>query len=144
MELVAKSYMRKGFLMYEEMRKYLVIYWEATSHNILIYGMNLQLLPSAFPNIWGKFYLIFYQCTYKNIPHSAVHTWHRASLFAFYRNCFLFLLYTILYTVFNNMSHMITYSHFPPFLLYFLLATYLILTWTFFHDSFVTNFYFFL
>jgi hypothetical protein len=32
---------------------------------------------------------------------------------------FSFFLYTILYTVFNNMSHMITYSHFPPFLLYF-------------------------
>ncbi len=26
MESVAKSYMRKGFLIYEEMRKYLVIY----------------------------------------------------------------------------------------------------------------------
>jgi hypothetical protein len=29
---VAKSYMRKGFLIYEEMRKYLVIYEEAFSH----------------------------------------------------------------------------------------------------------------
>jgi hypothetical protein len=29
---VAKSYMRKGFLIYEEMRKYLVIYEEAVSH----------------------------------------------------------------------------------------------------------------
>jgi hypothetical protein len=29
MGAVAKSYMRKGFLMYEEMRKYLVIYEEA-------------------------------------------------------------------------------------------------------------------
>jgi hypothetical protein len=28
----AKSYMRKGFLMYEEMRKYLVIFEEAVSH----------------------------------------------------------------------------------------------------------------
>jgi hypothetical protein len=27
----AKSYMRKGFLIYEEMRKYLVIYEEAVS-----------------------------------------------------------------------------------------------------------------
>ncbi len=27
---VAKSYMRKGFLIYEEMRKYLTIYEEAT------------------------------------------------------------------------------------------------------------------
>ncbi len=32
MEAVAKSYMRKGFLIYEEMRKYLVIYEEAVSH----------------------------------------------------------------------------------------------------------------
>ncbi len=29
---VSKSYMRKGFLMYEEMRKYLTIYEEAVSH----------------------------------------------------------------------------------------------------------------
>ncbi len=33
MESVAKSYMRKGFLIYEEMRKYLTIsYEEAVSH----------------------------------------------------------------------------------------------------------------
>jgi hypothetical protein len=30
--LHAKSYMRKGFLIYEEMRKYLVIFGEAVSH----------------------------------------------------------------------------------------------------------------
>jgi hypothetical protein len=29
---VAKSYMRKGFLIYKEIRKYLVIYEEAISH----------------------------------------------------------------------------------------------------------------
>jgi hypothetical protein len=34
MGAVAKSYMRKGFLIYEEMRKYLVIYEEA----LVIYG----------------------------------------------------------------------------------------------------------
>ncbi len=28
----AKSYMRKGFLIYEEMRQYLIIYEEAVSH----------------------------------------------------------------------------------------------------------------
>jgi hypothetical protein len=28
----AKSYMRKGFLIYEEIRKYLIIYEEAVSH----------------------------------------------------------------------------------------------------------------
>jgi hypothetical protein len=32
MESVAKSQMRKNFLMYEEMRKYLVIYEEAVSY----------------------------------------------------------------------------------------------------------------
>jgi hypothetical protein len=31
-EAVAKSYMRKGFLIYEEMRKYVPIYEEAVSH----------------------------------------------------------------------------------------------------------------
>jgi hypothetical protein len=42
MGAVAQSYMRKGFLVYEEMRKYLVIYKEAVSH---------ILLPSGFPYI---------------------------------------------------------------------------------------------
>jgi hypothetical protein len=32
MGAVAKSYMRNGFLIYKEMRKYLVIYEEAVSH----------------------------------------------------------------------------------------------------------------
>ncbi len=35
MGAVAKSYMRKGFLIYEEMRKYLVVYEEAVSHEWL-------------------------------------------------------------------------------------------------------------
>jgi hypothetical protein len=47
---VAKSYMRKGFLIYEEMRKYFTIYEKAISHiwlcncsilNFLIYEENL-------------------------------------------------------------------------------------------------------
>ncbi len=47
---VAKSYMRKGFLIYEEMRKYFPIYEEAVSHiwlyncsipNFLIHEENL-------------------------------------------------------------------------------------------------------
>jgi hypothetical protein len=42
---VAKSYIRKGFLKYEEMRKYLTISEEAVSH------MTLQLLHSEFPYI---------------------------------------------------------------------------------------------
>jgi hypothetical protein len=40
---VAQSYMRKGFLIYEEMRKYLTIYEEAVGHN-----MTLQPIPSEF------------------------------------------------------------------------------------------------
>jgi hypothetical protein len=32
MGAVAKSYMRKGFLIYEEMRQYLAIYEEAVGH----------------------------------------------------------------------------------------------------------------
>jgi hypothetical protein len=32
MGVVAKSYIRKGFLVYEEIRKYLVIYEEVISH----------------------------------------------------------------------------------------------------------------
>jgi hypothetical protein len=32
MGAVAKSYMRKGFLIYEEMRKYLAIHEKAVSH----------------------------------------------------------------------------------------------------------------
>jgi hypothetical protein len=43
---VAKSYMRKGFLTYEEMRKYFTIYEEAV---IVIYRMTLQLIHSEFP-----------------------------------------------------------------------------------------------
>ncbi len=45
--------MRKGFLIYEEMRKYLVIYEEAGSH------MTLQPFPSEFPYIW-EFFSLFY------------------------------------------------------------------------------------
>jgi hypothetical protein len=44
--------MRKGFLIYEEMRKYFPIYEEAVS----------QLLHSEFPHIWRKFYFLFHQC----------------------------------------------------------------------------------
>ncbi len=52
---VAKSYMRKGFLIYDEMRKYLPKYEEAVSHY-----MTLQLLHSEFPymyirKIWFSF-----------------------------------------------------------------------------------------
>ncbi len=56
---VAKSYMRKGFLIYEEMRKYFTIFKEAVGH----IHMTLQLLHSEFPYIWGKFDFLFGQCS---------------------------------------------------------------------------------
>jgi hypothetical protein len=43
---VAKSYMRKGFLIHEEMRKYLIIFEEAVSQIWVC-----ELLPSEFPYI---------------------------------------------------------------------------------------------
>ncbi len=45
-QLPSNIHMRKGFLIYEEMRKYLTKYEEAVSHN-----MTLQLLRSEFPYI---------------------------------------------------------------------------------------------
>jgi hypothetical protein len=55
---VAKSCMRKSFLMYEEMRKNFPVYEEAVSHflNFLIYEENfifffISALPT--PTIWG-------------------------------------------------------------------------------------------
>ncbi len=52
----AKSYMRKGFLIYEEMRKFSPIYEEAV---IVIYDFAPD--PSEFPYIREKFYFLFYQ-----------------------------------------------------------------------------------
>ncbi len=49
----AKSYLRKGFLINEEMRKYFPIDEEAASH------MSLQLLHSEFPYIRGNFIFFF-------------------------------------------------------------------------------------
>ncbi len=46
----------KGFLIYEEMRKYFPIYEDAVSY------IWLQLLHSEFPYIWGKFDYLFCQC----------------------------------------------------------------------------------
>ncbi len=54
---VAKSYMRKGFLIYEEMRKYFPIYEEAVSHS-----------HSEFRYIWEKFDFLFYQCSFQRAP----------------------------------------------------------------------------
>ncbi len=53
---VAKSYMRKGFLIYEEMHKYFLICEEAVKSY-----MTLQLLHS-------EFYILFYQCSVYSFP----------------------------------------------------------------------------
>jgi hypothetical protein len=54
MGAVAKSYMRKGFLIDAEMRKYLVINEEAVSLTMI-----LQPLPSGFSHILGIFTFFF-------------------------------------------------------------------------------------
>ncbi len=56
----AKSYMRKGFLIYDEMRKFFPIYEEDVSHTVSDFAPD----PSYFPNIWGKFLFSFYQCIF--------------------------------------------------------------------------------
>ncbi len=56
MGAVAKSYMRKGFLVYEEMRKYLVIYKEAV---IVLY--DFATAP-FWISLYRKFCFLFYQC----------------------------------------------------------------------------------
>jgi hypothetical protein len=45
---IAKSYIRKGFLIYEEMGKYLIIYEEAFTFHSCI---TMHPLPSGFPCI---------------------------------------------------------------------------------------------
>ncbi len=62
MGAVAKSYMRRGFLIYEETRKYLVIYEEAVSHIWLCNRSHLNFLT------WGKFCFLFYQCSLYSLP----------------------------------------------------------------------------
>jgi hypothetical protein len=54
----AKSYMRKGFLIYsEEMRKYFTIYEDAV---IVIYDYDFAPDPSEFPYTGGKYFLSVY------------------------------------------------------------------------------------
>jgi hypothetical protein len=74
---VAKSYMRKSFLIYEEMRKYLTKYEEA---------LTLQPLHSEFPYIRGKFDFIFYQCASNIKEHYTVF------LLNYFYDCSLWLL----------------------------------------------------
>ncbi len=47
MGAVAKSYMRKGFLIYEEMRKYLVIY-EEYEENVVFFFISARRLSYGF------------------------------------------------------------------------------------------------
>jgi hypothetical protein len=48
--------MRNGFLIYEEMRKYLTI---CMKRPLVIYGMTLHPIPSVFPYISGKILFSF-------------------------------------------------------------------------------------
>jgi hypothetical protein len=50
----AKSYMRKGYLIYEEISKYFTIYMRRL---LVIYCMTLNPIPLNF------LYFLFYQCT---------------------------------------------------------------------------------
>ncbi len=56
MGAVAKSYMRKGFLIYEEMRKNLVIYDEAVS----LYDFAAAPFWISLYCIRGNFFLLFF------------------------------------------------------------------------------------
>ncbi len=75
MGAVAKSYMRKGFLIYEEMRKYLVIYEEAVSH---IWLCNRSLLD--FLIYEEKFVFVFISVTFGLIGKIRSFTLLRSSL----------------------------------------------------------------
>jgi hypothetical protein len=62
----AKSFIRKGFLIYEEMRKYLVIYTEAVSHNWL----STRSLLNFF--IYEEKFLFFFVSAAAEIPRKFV------------------------------------------------------------------------
>ncbi len=61
---VAKSYMRKGFLIYEKMRKYFPIYEEAVSHiwlcncSILNFLIYMRKIWFSFLSVFGVFLFI--------------------------------------------------------------------------------------
>ncbi len=75
---VAKSYIRRGFLIYEKMRKYFPIHEEAVSHiwlcncsiiNFLIYEENLIFIfitvPLAILRVFLVLYRHFFHCVQK-------------------------------------------------------------------------------
>ncbi len=57
----AKSYMRKGFLVWGNAQ----IFSPYLRRSLVIYDFAPD--PSEFPYIWGKFYFLFYQCS---LPYS--------------------------------------------------------------------------
>jgi hypothetical protein len=69
MGVVAKSYMRKGFLIYEEKRKYLSIYEEAVSH--IQYDFATAPFWISW-YIWGKFDFLFFQRIARQAGQAAV------------------------------------------------------------------------
>ncbi len=77
MEAVAKSYMRKGFLKYEEICKYLVIYEEAVSHIGLC---NRSLLD--FPIYEENFVFFFISVVY--VDYCVMCTVHKLTFKTFF------------------------------------------------------------
>ncbi len=91
---VAKSYIRKGFLIYEEMRKYLTIYEEAVSHlwicnrsllNFLIYeehsvrtksGHKVSLLPRGRSCLLQSIFLYIFLGGLECVGHSFAYVAH--------------------------------------------------------------------
>ncbi len=83
MGAVAKSYIRKSFLIYEEMRKYLVTYEEAVSHIdfltapfwislyvrkivfsfLSVYGTKVTLLGTALTSVLRLLDFVFLMCS---------------------------------------------------------------------------------
>ncbi len=62
---VAKSYMRKGFLIYEEMRKYFPIYEEAVSHIWVCTAPFWIFLYMR--NIWFSFLSVYFMCDWGDV-----------------------------------------------------------------------------
>ncbi len=73
---VAKSYMRKGFLIYEEMRKYFPIYGEAVSY-IWLCNCSILNFPIYMRKIWFSFLSVYMlwlhvHCTFYSVVHTTV------------------------------------------------------------------------
>jgi hypothetical protein len=90
----AKSYMRKGFLIYEEMRQFFPIYEEAVSHTYMtLHPISLYFL------IYEETFLFFFisVCLEASGLQQSVHLQHdffktfvfnvKADLYSFYHRC---------------------------------------------------------